>query len=91
MVDVRGRSEWVGGHLPQATHLPLPELSRRLAEVPRDRPLLLQCGSGARSAIAASLLLREGFSDVRNLEGGYAAWTAAGGRTETTEKKEALR
>lgn len=78
VLDVRGRSEWQGGHLPGARHIPLVELPERLEEVPTDRPLVLQCGSGARSAIAASLVQRHGIGEVRNLAGGFAAWKAAG-------------
>jgi hydroxyacylglutathione hydrolase len=78
VVDVRHDNEWTAGHLPAAVHLPLGHLEARLRELPREHPLVTQCQSGARSAIAASLLRRAGFSDVRNLAGGYEAWTAAG-------------
>ncbi len=78
IVDVRGESEWRGGHIPDATLVPLPELPDRLAELPADRPLVLQCQTGARSAIAASLLRARGFSDVANLAGGFAAWAQSG-------------
>jgi hydroxyacylglutathione hydrolase len=76
IIDVRGESEWRSGHLPQAVHIPLGALSKRLSEIP-DGPVLMQCQSGARSAIAASLLKRLGRADVRNLTGGYVAWSAA--------------
>jgi hydroxyacylglutathione hydrolase len=75
VLDVRGRSEWAGGHLPGARHIPLGELADRLDELPRG-PFGVQCQSGARSAIATSLLHRLGRTDAINLEGGYAAWAA---------------
>jgi hydroxyacylglutathione hydrolase len=78
VVDVRNDAEWAQGHLPAAIHLPLGHLRERLRELPRDQPLVTQCQAGARSAIAASLLRREGFSDVSNLAGGYDAWRKAG-------------
>jgi rhodanese-related sulfurtransferase len=53
------------------------ELSERLLELPVDRPLIVYCASGYRSAIATSLLRREGLDQVVNLVGGLAAWESA--------------
>ncbi len=88
VVDVRNRSEWRTGHIPGAIHIPLSELPRRLEELPADGTLVTQCASGARSAIAASLLLMAGASSVENLSGGIQAWTNAG-FTLTTEEQQA--
>ena len=76
LVDVRNRSEWEAGHLPHALHIPLGHLAARLAEIPRDRPIVVQCQSGARSAIAASHLQRLGVVDVHDLLGGFQRWSA---------------
>jgi hydroxyacylglutathione hydrolase len=78
VLDVRSENEWNEGHLPGATHVPLGYLPDRLAEIPSDRPVVVQCQSGGRSAIAASILERAGFADVANLTGGLGAWTASG-------------
>jgi hydroxyacylglutathione hydrolase len=78
IVDVRSDLEWQADHLAGATHIPLGHLTERLSELPKDQPLVTQCQSGTRSAIAASLLRREGFTDVSNLTGGIQAWTDAG-------------
>lgn len=78
VIDVRGANEWAGGHLPTATHIPLGHLADRVRDIPTRKPIVVQCQSGARSAIAASLLERLGVTGVINLTGGYAAWTAAG-------------
>jgi hydroxyacylglutathione hydrolase len=78
VIDVRADSEWMEGHLPAAVHIPLGRLADRVAELPRGQPLVMQCGTGARSAIAASVLRRAGFADVSNLVGGCQAWVAAG-------------
>jgi hydroxyacylglutathione hydrolase len=78
VVDVRGTAEWASGHLPGAIHIPLGMLRDRLAELPRNRPLVAQCQSGGRSAIAASILQAAGFADVAHLRGGLAAWERAG-------------
>ncbi|MDF1505524.1 rhodanese-like domain-containing protein [Roseisolibacter sp. H3M3-2] len=78
VVDVRAAHEWDAGHLPGATHVPLGHLAEHLAELPRDRPVVLQCQGGSRSAIGASLLRAHGFTNVVNLAGGYSAWRDAG-------------
>jgi hydroxyacylglutathione hydrolase len=78
IIDVRHDNEWLSGHLPDAIHVPLGHLSEHLADLPKGRPLITQCRSGGRSAIAASLLRRAGFSDVSNLVGGIEAWQKAG-------------
>jgi hydroxyacylglutathione hydrolase len=78
VVDVRSDSEWHADHLAGATHIPLGHLGARIADLPRNQGLVMQCQSGARSAIAASLLRREGFAEVSNLAGGIQAWKDAG-------------
>lgn len=78
VVDVRGRSEWDAGHIAGASHLPLGSVPDRLAEIPRDRTVVMQCETGSRSAIAASVLRLHGFRQVENLTGGFVAWKAAG-------------
>lgn len=78
VVDVRNQSEWNAGHLANARHIPLGYLADRLADVPDDATVVVQCEAGARSAIAASLLLRAKRTRVVNLVGGIAAWKGAG-------------
>jgi hydroxyacylglutathione hydrolase len=77
VLDVRSDAEWASGHLAGAHHAPLPHLGERLSELPRDRPLVVHCEGGYRSAIAASLLAREGFDNVLDLVGGFKAWQAS--------------
>ncbi len=78
ILDVRNQSEWDAGHVADSTLIPLGLLPERLAEVPRDRPVLVHCQSGARSAIAVSLLQAAGYTNVANLGAGYAGWAGAG-------------
>jgi len=85
VVDVRGRAEWDGGHLPGARHIHLGELEERSDELNRDQPVLLYCRSGVRSGIGQSLLQARGFGRTVNLEGGYVAWNRAGGRVVRDE------
>jgi phage shock protein E len=69
VVDVRTRGEFRGGAYPGALNVPLEELSTRLAEIPKDRPVVLYCASGARSGIAAGRLRKAGYEDVVNAGG----------------------
>lgn len=78
LIDVRNRDEWDGGYIDGATLIPLPELHERLDEIPQDRPIVVQCQRGARSATGAATLDAFGFSDVHTLMGGIAAWEADG-------------
>jgi glyoxylase-like metal-dependent hydrolase (beta-lactamase superfamily II)/rhodanese-related sulfurtransferase len=77
-LDVRTPSERVAGYLEGSVGIPLSRLAERLGELPKDRPILVYCAGGYRSSIAASLLEREGFSDVSEIAGGISAWDAAG-------------
>lgn len=77
VIDVRESSEWHAGHIAGAVHLPAAQLPFRLDELP-DGPIVVVCGSGYRSTIAASYLAREGRATVANLAGGMDAYRAAG-------------
>lgn len=82
VLDVRRKAEFIEGHIAGATNIAHTRLLSRLAEVPKDTPILVNCRSGARSSRACSLLQRHGFS-VTNLAGGMLAWeqaTVPGGR-----------
>lgn len=78
LLDVRSNDEWKEGHIEQAEHRFLGRLPKYLGELPSDETYVVQCRSGARSAIAASVLQAAGFENVVNLTGGYAAWKRAG-------------
>jgi hydroxyacylglutathione hydrolase len=78
LIDVRGASEWDAGHIEGARHIPLGYLGDRLDEVPRAKPVVLQCAAGSRSMIAASLLRARGVDRVVNLAGGIGEWQRQG-------------
>ena len=80
--DVRGRAEWDEGHIPGASNIPVGHLADRIAEVPSDVPVVVHCQSGARSAIAASILQAAGRTNVANLTGGIADWRRGGNPVE---------
>ena len=73
LLDVRRTDEWDAGHLEGAINVYVGELTERLAEVPKDRPVITFCGSGRRAIIAASILKQNGFEQVENCLGSMAA------------------
>lgn len=69
IVDVRTPDEFRDGAYPRAINVPVGELQAGLARIPKDRPVVLYCASGARSAAAAMMLRRAGYADVVNAGG----------------------
>jgi hydroxyacylglutathione hydrolase len=78
LIDVRNDDEWAEGHIPGAVHIPLGRLEERLHEVDTSQRVVVQCRTGSRSAVAASLLKARGVADVANLKGGIVGWEQAG-------------
>jgi hydroxyacylglutathione hydrolase len=78
LVDVRNPNEWNAGHIDGALHIGLGYLGDRASEIPANRPVVVQCESGSRSAIGASLLRARGFDRVVNLAGGISGWIKSG-------------
>lgn len=80
LIDVREENEWDKGHLPSAIHLGKGVIERDLETVIPDnqRKLVLYCGSGFRSAIAADSIQKMGYRHVLSMDGGFAAWKEAG-------------
>src|SRR5574340_1676371 len=78
LVDVREASEWAGGHLPGARHVPLGALLSAPADhLPRDGVIFV-CAHGARSLTACMVAERAGLEEVYSLDGGTVAWVAGG-------------
>jgi hydroxyacylglutathione hydrolase len=77
VIDVREAAEFVTGHLPLARNIVLGNIFYQLDDIPANQPVVLQCQSGFRSNIAASLLASRGLSNIMNLQGGYQAWCQA--------------
>ena len=77
LLDVRQPVEVAATAVPGAINIPLTELSRRMAELPPDQPILTICRSAHRSPIAARRLAKAGF-DVTDVAGGVTAWEKAG-------------
>jgi glyoxylase-like metal-dependent hydrolase (beta-lactamase superfamily II)/rhodanese-related sulfurtransferase len=83
VVDVRRAGEYAAGHVPGARSHPLDRLAHEAAGIDRALPTAVICAGGYRSSAAASLLLRHGFRDLRNVVGGTSAWAGAGLPVET--------
>ena len=73
VVDVRSSAEFVEDHIPGAVNIPLPELRRRVGEVPTNRPVVTYCMVGQRGYFAERVLRQQGVTDVRNLTGGFVS------------------
>jgi len=78
VLDTRGEDEWASGHIKGALHIYVGYLERRLAEVPKDKPVAVICNVGHRAGLGASILLCAGYPEVYNVLGSVKAWVAAG-------------
>ena len=80
IVDVRRPGEYVNGHVPRALNAPLASLDKSLGPLPleKNKPTAVICAGGYRSSAAASLLQKQGFSNLLNVSGGTGAWINAG-------------
>lgn len=77
VLDVRTPVEWKAGHIKDAHHLELAQLSDKINEIPNTESLYVICGSGYRSSVAASFLKQKGYKDVASIQGGMSAWQHA--------------
>ncbi|WP_018138623.1 MULTISPECIES: rhodanese-like domain-containing protein [unclassified Thioalkalivibrio] len=80
VLDVREDNEIASGRIGGAKHIPVGSLQKRMDDIAKykDKPVVVYCRSGNRSAMAASQLTAAGFQDVVNLQGGIQAWQSAG-------------
>ena len=77
LVDVREPHEFKTGHVAGAKLIPLGELAKRMAELPKDKEIICICASGSRSSSATKMLVKAGFNAI-NTRGGMYAWRSAG-------------
>jgi rhodanese-related sulfurtransferase len=78
IVDVREPNEFAAVRLDGVVLVPMSSFAERFSELPKDRPLLLMCAAGSRSAAATAHLIRNGYTDVVNVAGGITEWQKAG-------------
>ena len=78
ILDVRTPDEFKEVRLKNSVLIPVSNLERRVAEVPKNRPVLVVCAVGARSKTASELLVRRGYREVYHLDDGLVGWYRAG-------------
>ena len=78
LVDVRESSEYQSGHIPDAINIPLRTLTHNLNKIPRDRPVVLYCSTGYRSAMGVMTLHLLNYDNVQGFPPSFAGWKAAG-------------
>jgi rhodanese-related sulfurtransferase len=78
LVDVRTTGEFAQGRLPNAINIPLDQLSRKISQIPMDKPVVVVCQTGSRSRTGASIIARAGCETVYNLKGGTMSWMLHG-------------
>ena len=86
ILDVRGPDEHASGFIPTSRNIPLGKLMQHINDIPTDRPIVVHCQGGTRSAIAASLLDAQGRASIFNLSGGFKSWQMAGAPVESARQ-----
>ncbi len=82
VLDVRSPEEFTTGHVPGAVNVPYDEIAARLAEVPKDKDVVLYCRTGRRAGLAADVLAANGYTRLSHLEGDMPAWIEKGRKVE---------
>ncbi|MCK4507682.1 MAG: rhodanese-like domain-containing protein [Desulfuromonadales bacterium] len=78
LLDVRTLGEYQQARLEGARLIPIGQFTKRLNEVPKNRPILVYCAVGSRSAQVVNYLARKGYPEIYNLYGGIYAWAQKG-------------
>jgi len=78
VLDVRTAEEFVAGHVPGAVNIPHDQIPARLAEVPKDRDVVLYCRSGRRAVLAGEVLADNGYARLEHLQGDMLGWVEQG-------------
>jgi rhodanese-related sulfurtransferase len=76
VLDVRSPEEFAQGHVPGAVNIPHDQVAARLADIPRDKDVVMYCRSGRRTGLAGEILEANGYTRLSHLEGDMNAWTA---------------
>ena len=83
LVDIRDQQTFDAGHVPNSFHLTDGTLTKLVQETDPETPLIIMCYHGISSQRVANYLLTQGFEEVYNLEGGFAAWQKAQAATQS--------
>lgn len=87
LVDVRTSMEYSLGTIPGAVNIPVDELRKRLSELPKEKEIVLFCAVGLRGYLAWRILAQNGYTNIRNLSGGYKTWSIATAKGEKQPPK----
>ena len=77
VLDVRTPEEYAAGYVPDAVNIPHDQLASRIAEVPKDREVVIYCRSGRRAEIAGQVLAGQGYTKLEHLQGDMLGWQEA--------------
>lgn len=77
LIDVRETHEFTNGHIPMAINIPLSKFNQSIAEIPKDKELILYCQSGMRSKQAARILRKKNDTKTSHLTGGIGSWSGS--------------
>ena len=86
VLDVRTPEEFASGHVPGAVNIPYDQVASRVAEIPKDKEVVLYCRSGRRAGLAAAELEKAGYEDLQLMQGDMPAWEKAGLPVEGVSK-----
>jgi len=89
VIDVRSAEEYAAGHVPGAVNIPHDQVASRLAEIPKDKEVVLYCRSGRRSGLAAETLEANGYKNLQLMQGDMPGWEKAGLPVEVAGQKPA--
>ena len=78
VLDVRTPEEYAAGHVPGAVNVPYDQVASRLAQIPKDKDVVLYCRSGRRAGLAADVLAANGYTKLEHLQGDMQAWVQDG-------------
>jgi rhodanese-related sulfurtransferase len=78
VLDVRTPQEYAAGHVPGAVNVPYDQVALHLAEIPKDKDVVIYCRSGRRTGLAAAVLEANGYAKLKHLQGDMAAWLQDG-------------
>ena len=82
LVDVREPEEYASGHIKGAINIPLQNLTQNLNQIPKNRPVILYCSTGYRTAMGVMALQMLGYSNVRGFPPSFEGWKTAGEQLE---------
>ena len=83
VLDVRTPQEYAAGHVPGAVNVPYDQVASHLAEIPKDKDVVIYCRSGRRTGLAAAVLEANGYTKLKHLQGDMEAWLKDGRPVES--------